>query len=66
MSQRTTGLRAVLSNAAVYQGFQDLVGVRRFQRRLIEEFVAPSPGSRLLDIGCGTGALLHALPESVE
>ncbi len=65
MSQRTTGLRRVLSSAAVYQGLQDLLGGRRFQRRLITEYVRPTPGSRLLDIGCGTAALLEHVPASV-
>ncbi|MBK9029869.1 MAG: class I SAM-dependent methyltransferase [Myxococcales bacterium] len=65
MSQRTTGLRAVLSSAAVYQGLQDLLGGRRFQHRLVSEFVQPRPGTRLLDIGCGTAALLEHLAPDV-
>ena len=65
MSQRTTGLRAVLSSAAVYQGLQDLLGGRRFQHRLVSEFVRPRAGMRLLDIGCGTAALLEHLPAEV-
>ncbi|MEZ4402757.1 MAG: class I SAM-dependent methyltransferase [Kofleriaceae bacterium] len=65
MSQRTTGLRAVLSSAAIYQGLQDLLGGRRFQRRFIRDFVAPPPGSRLLDIGCGTGALVEHVAADV-
>ena len=65
MSQRTTGLRAVLSSAAVYQGVQDLLGARGFQRRFVREFVRPPAGSQLLDIGCGTAALLEHLPDDV-
>ena len=65
MSQRTTGLRRVLSSAAVYQGLQDLLGGRRFQHRLVAEFVRPPAGARLLDIGCGTAALLEHVPASV-
>lgn len=65
MTQRTTGLRAALSHAAIYQGLQDLLGGRRFQHRLVAEFVRPPPGSRLLDIGCGTAALLEHLPADV-
>jgi len=66
MSQRTTGLRAALSSAAVYQGLQDLLGGRRFQRRLIRDHVRPTPGLRLLDIGCGTGAILEHVPAGVD
>lgn len=65
MSQTTTGLRRVLSSAAVYQAVQDLLGSRRFQHRLVAEFVQPPAGARLLDIGCGTAALLEHLPPSV-
>ena len=65
MSQRTTGLRAALSSAAVYQAPQDLPGGRRFQRRLVDEYVRPAPGTRLLDIGCGTGAILEHVPAGV-
>lgn len=66
MSQRTTGLRAALSSAAVYQAVQDLLGGRRFQRRLIREHVAPAPGMRMLDIGCGTGAIVEHVPAGVD
>jgi len=65
VSQRTTGLRAALSFAAAYQAVQDLVGGRRFQRRLIADHVRPGPGTRLLDIGCGTGAVLEHVPAGV-
>jgi cyclopropane fatty-acyl-phospholipid synthase-like methyltransferase len=65
MTQRTTGLRAALSSAAVYQGLQDLLGGRRFQRRLVREHVQPAPGMRLLDIGCGTAAILEHVPDGV-
>ncbi len=66
MTQRTTGLRAALSSAAVYQGLQDLLGGRRFQRRLIDDHVAPQPGMRLVDIGCGPGAILEHVPAGVD
>jgi cyclopropane fatty-acyl-phospholipid synthase-like methyltransferase len=66
MTQRTTGLRAALSSAAVYQGLQDLLGGRRFQRRLVTAHVAPAAGMRLLDIGCGTGAILEHVPPGVD
>jgi hypothetical protein len=51
MSQRTTGLRAVLSSAAVYQGLQDLLGGRRFQRPL-----SPSSCARRRARGSSTSA----------
>ncbi len=65
MTERTGGLRALLSRGALYQHLQDLLGSRRFQRHLVEAYVAPRPGMRLLDIGCGTGALVEHLPAGV-
>jgi SAM-dependent methyltransferase len=66
MSQRTSGIRAILSSAAVYQGLQDLLGGRTFQRRFVTQFVAATPGMRVLDIGCGTGALLEHFADGVD
>jgi cyclopropane fatty-acyl-phospholipid synthase-like methyltransferase len=65
MAERTSGARAALSIAGVYQRLQDLLGSRRFQRRLITEQVAAAPGMRLLDIGCGTGAVVEHVPRDV-
>lgn len=66
MSQRTTGLRALLSSAAVYASFQDLLGAPAFRRRLVAEFLGVAPGMRMLDIGCGTADLLGHVPAGVE
>lgn len=63
MTQTTSGLRAVLSVARVYDRFQDLSGARRARQRFADEYIRAVPGSRILDIGCGTGAILEHLPE---
>jgi cyclopropane fatty-acyl-phospholipid synthase-like methyltransferase len=61
-----TGLKRLLSAAAVYQAFQDLVGARGFYRRLVRDYLKLAPGARMLDIGCGPAAILGELPEGVE
>jgi len=33
------------------------------QQRYVQEWIRPKPGNRILDIGCGPGALLARLPE---
>lgn len=33
------------------------------QRRLVTDIVKPQPGSRVLDIGCGTASLLQFMPD---
>jgi cyclopropane fatty-acyl-phospholipid synthase-like methyltransferase len=36
----------------------------RYRRHLVENYLRLAPGDRVLDIGCGTGALLDFLPRS--
>ena len=65
MSQITHGVRAIFSNPRVYDGFQDLMGASRVRRELVHEFMRPVPGTRVLDIGCGTAEVLGFLPSDV-
>ena len=62
MAQTTKGVRAVLSIPAVYETFQKAVGSPRVRRELVENYVKPSPGLRVLDVGCGPGDLIEYLP----
>jgi len=64
--QDERGLRRVLSLAPLYQALQNALGVRRLYDRLVADHVAPPPGARILDIGCGPAAILAALPDGVE
>ena len=45
---------------------QNIVGAGRFRRVYVREFIRPAPGARILDIGCGTGAILDHLPREIE
>lgn len=65
MAQVTTGVRSVLSNPRVYETFQRMVGSHRVRKELIEGYVKPEPGMRVLDIGCGPGDLVTYFPEGV-
>jgi len=44
-----------LSNPSVYLLFQGMLGATRARRQCVEEYVRPSYGQRILDVGCGPG-----------
>src|SRR6266571_807094 len=65
-STERLGLWSVLASPMVYEASQHLVGARRWLKRFARETIRPTPGQRVLDIGCGPGALLRFLPSQVH
>lgn len=63
MAQWTSGARAALSHPAVYDLFENLVGADRCREILTREYIRPRTGERVLDVGCGTAAILEHLPD---
>lgn len=66
MAQVTTGLRRLLSDPRIYDGFQSLLGGGPARRRIADEYIRARPGDVVVDVGCGTGNMLSVLPEGVE
>lgn len=66
MAQITTGARAVFSAPWVYDLAQNLVGAERSRARLVRDHLRLPERARVLDIGCGTAAMLHHLPSGVD
>ena len=64
-SHRTRGLYRLFESAGVYEAFQRALGARGSRDRWVRDFVRPTPGMRILDIGCGPAAVLDHLPTSV-
>lgn len=62
MTQVTSGIRAILSNAGVYDLFQKLMGGEDGRATFVSRYIRAREGDRVLDIGCGTAGLLSHLP----
>lgn len=66
MAQVTHGIRSILSIPSIYDLMQDLAGATRNRRIFCSQYLRASSGDVVLDIGCGTGAILGFLPGGVD
>lgn len=66
MAQITNGIRAVLSYPVIYDALQNVMGAKKARQELVNEFIRPEAGCRILDLGCGTAEILKYLPNTVE
>jgi cyclopropane fatty-acyl-phospholipid synthase-like methyltransferase len=60
----TEHLRRVLAIPAAYRLWWNVVGGPALAKVLINEYVRPKPGMRILEIGCGPGTIVSYLPPS--
>ena len=60
--QITTGIRSVLSHAAIYSAFQYMMGAKEGWSLLVNNYIRPKNGDVILDIGCGPADILEHLP----
>jgi SAM-dependent methyltransferase len=57
MDERGTGLWAPLRLPSVYEAFQRAIGSPHVRHVLVDEYLRLQHGDRVLDIGCGPGAM---------
>jgi ubiquinone/menaquinone biosynthesis C-methylase UbiE len=60
------GLRSVLKRPVLYNLFGRIMGMQAKHRMYIDKFIKPYPNMRILDIGCGTSAILDFLPMNID
>ena len=64
--QDDSGIRRLLSLGGIYAAVQSLAGANRARRWLAEHYWRAKPGSKVIDVGCGTGEVLDFLPTNVR
>jgi SAM-dependent methyltransferase len=55
-------IRSVLALPQAYQFFFNVIGAPRRSRILVDEYIRPRPGDRILEIACGPGTIVPYLP----
>jgi SAM-dependent methyltransferase len=63
-----SGLLHLLARPWIYDAFQTLVGANAWRERVVRNSVVPrlSDDALIVDVGCGTGWVLHVLPPTVR
>jgi SAM-dependent methyltransferase len=57
-------IRSVLAIPAAYRLWCKLVGEHGWAKVLVNEYIQPRAGTRILEIGCGPGTIVPYLPQS--
>ena len=56
--------RSILASPMAYKLWCKLVGEPAWAKVLVNEYIQPMPGARILEIGCGPGTIVGYLPPS--
>ncbi|WGR92932.1 class I SAM-dependent methyltransferase [Bradyrhizobium sp. ISRA443] len=62
VAQRITGLYQLVRAPSIYKGLMFALGADNAIRRYVNEVLEPTPGIKMLDVGCGPANILAYLP----
>ncbi len=63
MAQRISGAYRLITVPGIYKGLMRALGSDRSIRTYVTDFLAPMPGQKVLDVGCGPAQVLPYLPQ---
>jgi len=61
MFEEHGGLKGIISVPSVYNLVQLIAGARMYRARMVRDYIKPTEGCRILDVGCGTGEYVEFL-----
>lgn len=64
--QRNAHLYKLLFRSKFYSLLGSILGKKSSRDLLMNEYIKPFPGAKILDLGCGPARILEDLPSSVE
>lgn len=62
----STGIRKILAVPIIYNLFHNITGGNKFRKTYFEKYFSLDKGSKVLDIGCGSGVMLQNIKEDIE
>ena len=63
VDHKTTGIHSIFNSAFFYELFQNITGGKARRAKFVETHISPRPGMTVLDIGCGTAAIVNTMPD---
>jgi len=59
-------IKGFLDSAYLFNLLETVSGVGSARKKFVNDFIKPFDGAYILDIGCGTGAIIDFLPDNVN